>query len=97
MLKSLSALVLGCALMAETALACPCRCHGTAPSAPAAPAAETPAAPAQAQRPQATRSYSYQPSMQTQSAFGGGYRRGRGRITNSFGIRGAGSKANANY
>lgn len=91
MRKALAIAAIGGILLAEAALAAPCA-QSPAPTATAAPAL-TPAPPAQAQRSQARRSYSYQPTMQT-----GRMMRNRVRSNhNTFGLRSAGSKAAGNY
>jgi hypothetical protein len=71
-------------------------CCGDGAAAPAAAATDNAAKNNTAQAPQSTRSFSYQPSTNnTASAVPGGIN--RGRIMQSFGVRGAASKANGNY
>jgi hypothetical protein len=87
MWKSFYLCSLAVALMAGSAYAGgSCCCSGTAPATAAQPGAPA----AQAQRPQATRSYSYQPSTNYNRSFYGGAR-------GNAGFRSADSKALGKY
>ena len=92
MLKTLGAFTILSALAVQSALAGgPCGGSSTAAGSATANSKTPPAPVQQAQQPQARRSYSYEPSAgtyRTRMRTFGGY---------SHGVRGAVSKANANY
>jgi len=92
MLKTFYLCALAVVLMAVSALAGDCCCSGSAPATAAQPG--TPVA--QAQRPQATRSYSYQPSGNYSANYGNfGFVDSGTRWAPAF--RPAAAKARGNY
>ena len=96
MFKSLCVITIVGIVLTETALAGgPCCCSSGDGAAPQAAAQSPAAAPAlQAQRPQSTRSFSYQPSVNNNYS---NYPARRNRIDFSYGERAAGSKLLGNY
>lgn len=85
----------GCCAPSCCEAAAPC-CGDTAAAPAQAAANNANAANNTAQAPQSTRSFSYQPSTNNVSSVAPG-RTSRGRIINSYGLRGAGSKEIGNY